>query len=173
MDIKREGRYLKLDTIKIGNFLRELRKEKGITQEMLGEQIGVRNKTISRWENGNYLPPVECLIMLSDIYGVSINEIISGHRLSVEQIPKAAENNLKNVLEISEDNYRKTELHLTITMVISTLIAISVIVLLPTKIIGSSTSIILIILVIALALISNTVNIFALSYNKERFEKTL
>ena len=65
-----------MDTIKVGNFLKVLRKEKGLTQEMLGAQIGVTNKTISRWENGNYLPPVECLKVLAEFYDVSINEII-------------------------------------------------------------------------------------------------
>ena len=46
-----------MDTVKMGKFLKELRKEKGLTQEQLGEKIGVTNKTVSRWENGNYFPP--------------------------------------------------------------------------------------------------------------------
>ena len=54
-----------MDTIKIGNFLAELRKEQNLTQEALGEKLGVTNKTVSRWENGNYLPPVEILQELS------------------------------------------------------------------------------------------------------------
>ena len=58
---------------KIGSFLAELRKEKNLTQDELGEQIGVTNKTISRWENGNYLPPVEMLLILSKLYDVGIN----------------------------------------------------------------------------------------------------
>lgn len=158
-----------MDTIKVGNFLKDLRKEKGLTQEMLGAQIGVTNKTISRWENGNYLPPIECLNLLSDYYGVSINEIISGHRISAEQLPVEAEKNLKEVLEISESNFKKTEKYLTLTMVLSALIAVAIISLLPTKVIGSTISILLFILVGALALISNTVNLFAISFNKERF----
>ena len=64
-----------MDTVKIGKFLKELRKEKGYTQEALGEKIGVTNKTVSRWETGTYMPPVECLVLLSDIYDVSINEM--------------------------------------------------------------------------------------------------
>ena len=43
-----------MDIVKMGKFLKELRKEKGLTQEQLGEKIGVTNKTDSRWENGNY-----------------------------------------------------------------------------------------------------------------------
>ena len=57
-----------MDVQKIGNFLAELRKDKNLTQEELGERIGVTNKTVSRWENGNYLPPVEILQILSKLY---------------------------------------------------------------------------------------------------------
>ena len=64
-----------MDMQKIGKFLAELRKSKNLTQDELGEKIGVTNKTVSRWENGNYLPPVEILQMLSKTYGVSINEL--------------------------------------------------------------------------------------------------
>ncbi len=62
-----------MDVQKIGAFLAELRKERNLTQDELGMQIGVTNKTISRWENGNYLPPVEMLQILSNKFDVSIN----------------------------------------------------------------------------------------------------
>ena len=54
-----------MDQIKIGKFIAALRKEKCLTQEQLGEKLGVTNKTISRWENGNYMPDVEMLSLLS------------------------------------------------------------------------------------------------------------
>ena len=73
-----------MDIQKIGVFLSELRKEKNLTQDELGEQIGVTNKTVSRWENGNYLPPVEIIQILSKFYGVSINEILNGERINVK-----------------------------------------------------------------------------------------
>lgn len=47
-----------MDQIKIGKFIAALRKDKGMTQEQLGEKLGVTNKTVSRWENGNYMPDV-------------------------------------------------------------------------------------------------------------------
>ncbi len=60
---------------KIGTFLATLRKERHLTQEELSEEIGVTNKTVSRWENENYLPPVEILQIQSKMYDVSINEM--------------------------------------------------------------------------------------------------
>lgn len=80
-----------MDMQKIGSFLAELRKDKNLTQEELGEQIGVTNKTVSRYENGNYLPPVEILQMLSKLYEVSINELLSGKRLDDEHYKENAE----------------------------------------------------------------------------------
>lgn len=94
-------RYIKMDQKKIGKFIAALRKEKGLTQEQLGEKLGVTNKTISRWENGNYMPDVEMLILLSKEFGVSINELISGERLLAEDFKKAADNNLVAALNNS------------------------------------------------------------------------
>lgn len=71
----------RMDMQKTGKFLAELRKSKNLTQEQLGEQLGVTNKTVSRWENGDYLPPVEMLQLLATLFGVGIEEILSGERL--------------------------------------------------------------------------------------------
>lgn len=87
-----------MDTKKIGSFLAQLRHEKKLTQEQLGEIIGTTNKTISRWENGNYLPPVEALQQLSKYYNISINEILSGQRLTETQYKEKAEVNIKKAL---------------------------------------------------------------------------
>ena len=87
-----------MDVKAIGSFLAELRKEKGLTQEKLGEILGVSNKTVSRWENGNYLPPVEMLQALSTYYGITINEILSGQRLSESEYQAHAEENMKSAL---------------------------------------------------------------------------
>lgn len=91
-----------MDMQKIGSFLAELRKEKNLTQDELGAQIGVTNKTISRWETGNYLPPVEMLQTLGDTYGVSINEILNGERVSDGNYKDISEQNIKSALTKSD-----------------------------------------------------------------------
>ena len=92
---------IKMDQIKTGKFIATLRKEKELTQEQLGEKLGVTNKTISRWENGNYMPDIEMLSLLSKEFDVSINELISGERLLLDDFKKAADNNLVTVLNNS------------------------------------------------------------------------
>lgn len=90
-----------MDQIKTGKFIATLRKEKDLTQEQLGEKLGVTNKTISRWENGNYMPDIEMLSLLSKEFDVSINELISGERLLLDDFKKAADNNLVTALNSS------------------------------------------------------------------------
>lgn len=98
-----------MDVQKIGVFLADLRKEKGWTQEQVGQQLGVTNKTVSRWENGNYMPPVEMLLELSKLYDVSINEILSGQRLTEAEYHEMAEENIKAALESSFSLQEKME----------------------------------------------------------------
>ena len=90
-----------MDLIKIGNFIAELRKKQKLTQEQLGEKLGVTNKTVSRWETGTYLPPAEALLAMSELFGVSINELLSGKRLSEAEYKAAAEENLKQTVRTS------------------------------------------------------------------------
>ena len=111
-----------MDVQKIGAFLAELRKERNLTQDELGMQIGVTNKTISRWENGNYLPPVEMLQILSNKFDVSINEILNGERISNNDYKDISEQNLKSAL-INSDLFIKKHRKI-INWVIAILVAI-------------------------------------------------
>lgn len=90
-----------MDTKVIGQFLAQLRKERNLTQEQLGEMFGVTNKTVSRWENGNYLPPVEMLQQMSELYGLTINELLSGKVLTEGEYKQQAEETIKSVLKTS------------------------------------------------------------------------
>ena len=76
-----------MDQRKIGGFLKELRKEKGLTQEQLAERLSVSNRTVSRWETGSNLPDLSVLVDLTDFYGIGIHEIIDGERQSTEASP--------------------------------------------------------------------------------------
>lgn len=71
-----------MDQKKIGGFLKELRNQKGLTQEQLAEQFCVSSRTVSRWENGNNMPDLDILIEISDYYEVDLREILNGERKS-------------------------------------------------------------------------------------------
>ena len=69
-----------MDLIKTGNFLKELRKEKGLTQEQLAEQMGVARRTVSRWETGMNMPDLDLLTEMAEFYQVDLREIMAGER---------------------------------------------------------------------------------------------
>lgn len=84
-----------MDMVKMGSLLAELRKERNLTQAELGEKLGVTNKTISRWETGNYMPSVEMLEELSTMYGMTINELLSGKNYPRKNIKRWQKQTLK------------------------------------------------------------------------------
>ena len=90
-----------MDQIKIGGFLKDLRKEKGITQEQLAEKLGVSGRTISRWETGNNMPDISLLVEIAEFFDVSIPEIIKGERKSEDM-----EEETKEVAETMSDYAR-------------------------------------------------------------------
>ena len=65
-----------MDQVKIGKFLKELRKEKGLTQEQLAEKLNVSNRSISRYETGNNMPDISLLIEIADIFEVSLDNLL-------------------------------------------------------------------------------------------------
>lgn len=87
-----------MDQRKIGNFLRDLRKSKGLTQEQLAEEFNVSSRTVSRWETGNNMPDLGILIEIADFYDVDIREIIDGERKS-ENMDNETKNTLMKVAE--------------------------------------------------------------------------
>ena len=92
-----------MDQKKIGGFLKELRKGKGMTQEQLAEQFNVSSRTVSRWENGNNMPDLDILIEISDYYEVDLREILNGERQSEDMDKETKETVLQAV------DYTKTE----------------------------------------------------------------
>ena len=69
-----------MDVVKFGLFLKELRKERGLTQEQLAEKLGVTNRTVSRWETGTNVPDLDVLIDISEFYQIDVKELLSGER---------------------------------------------------------------------------------------------
>ena len=74
-----------MDQSYIGQRLKTLRKEKGLTQEQLGERLGVSSRSVSRWENGVNLPDFDLLLELCRLYGVSLDELLKGEKRTVSE----------------------------------------------------------------------------------------
>ncbi len=102
-----------MDQVKIGSFLRELRKEKSLTQEQLAEKFNVASRTVSRWETGSNMPDLSILIEIADFYDVDIREILEGERKS-EIMEKEEKETLLKVAEYAEKQKRQAILRAVI-----------------------------------------------------------
>ncbi len=90
----------------IGAFLKQLRNEKGITQEQLAEILGVSGRTVSRWETGTNLPDLSVLVQISEYYDVEIQEILNGERKS-ENMDNELKETLLKVADYNELEKRR------------------------------------------------------------------
>ena len=73
-----------MDQIKIGKFIAECRKEKNLTQMQLAEKLNITDRAISKWECGKAMPDTSIMLELCDILGISVNELLCGEKISME-----------------------------------------------------------------------------------------
>ena len=109
-----------MDQVKIGKFISDERKAKGYTQKQLSELLEISDKTISKWECGNGFPEASQLLPLCNELEITVNEILTGERISQQNYKKKAEENMVNMIREKEENKQKILLT-TIIGVISTI----------------------------------------------------
>lgn len=95
-----------MDQIKIGKFLQELRREKGLTQEQLAEKFNVSRRSVSRWETGSNLPDLDVLIGMSEYCGVGLRELLDGERKD-EKMDRDLEETVLKVADYSSEEKQK------------------------------------------------------------------
>ena len=96
-----------MDQIKIGKFIADERKRKGYTQKQLSEKLEISDKTISKWERGNGFPEVSLLLPLCNELEITVNELLSGERVSEEDYLKKAEENMVNLVREAQESKKK------------------------------------------------------------------
>ncbi len=97
-----------MDQTKIGKFISEMRKQSGATQRELAEKIGISDKTISKWECGKSMPDLSYLESICAALNVSVNELISGERLSEEAYCDKAEENIMALMKENQQAKKGT-----------------------------------------------------------------
>ena len=95
-----------MDQEKIGAFIRELRKERNMSQEQLAEVFNVSSKSISRWGNGKTMPDISIIIELADYFEVDIRELLQGERKN-DSMEKDMKETLTMVADYSREEKRK------------------------------------------------------------------
>lgn len=106
-----------MDQIKIGRFIAEARKERGLTQKELAELLLISDKTVSKWECGNGLPEVSLMLPLCKELGVTVNELLSGKRLNTSEYKTNAEENIINLMKERQENKFKLILEVFVVFI--------------------------------------------------------
>lgn len=109
-----------MDQVKIGKFISNERKAKGYTQKQLSELLAISDKTISKWECGNGFPEASLLLPLCNELEITVNELLTGERISQQNYKKKAEENMVNMIREKDENKQKILLT-TMIGVISTI----------------------------------------------------
>ena len=111
-----------MDQIQIGKFIAESRKSRNLTQRQLADALSISDKTISKWECGKGLPEVSLMLPLCAALDITVNDLLSGEKVSLIDYPKKAEANMMNLMKENEENRKRMALSI-ITGVI-TIIAV-------------------------------------------------
>ena len=98
----------------IGKFIAECRKEKGLTQVQLAEKLNITNRAVSKWETGKSCPDTSIMLELCSILGITVNELLSGERIIMENYQKKAEENL---VELQDKKMKAQKMYKTLTFV--------------------------------------------------------
>ena len=110
-----------MDQIKIGKFIAERRKEVNLTQSQLAEKLGITDRAVSKWENGKAMPDSGIMLDLCKELKISVNELLSGEVLEMNNYNEKAEQNL---LEMKREKEQSDKRLLSIEIVIGVLISI-------------------------------------------------
>ena len=110
-----------MDLVKIGKYIADKRKALGLTQKQLAEQLGMSDKSVSKWERGICLPDVSVYMELCKILGISINEFLAGEDISDENLVKISEDNLIQVTKDSKARQKSLKVIIAVMLLITVL----------------------------------------------------
>ncbi|MBQ4032119.1 MAG: helix-turn-helix domain-containing protein [Bacilli bacterium] len=119
---------------KIGKFIAECRKNKKMTQSELAEKLGVTDKSIGNWENGRNMPDLSLFKPLCDELGITINDLMSGEKISKEKYQEKFEENIVNTIDYSSKKINKYSNVIGLILVVFGLfIAMSAVIMFPSE----------------------------------------
>lgn len=109
----------------IGEFIASLRKAKGMTQQNLADELHVSNRTVSKWERGEGIPEISTLIVLAEIFNISVEELIAGRRLESHQTTESKKQ-IKYLINKKIKNYGNLILISRLSMIIGYILLLTI-----------------------------------------------
>ena len=110
-----------MDQIKIGKFIADCRKNKNLTQAALAEKLGITDRAVSKWERGLAMPDSSIMLELCGILGITVNELLCGEMIDMNNYNEKVENNLIEMIRQKEESDKRL---LTMEIVIGVLASI-------------------------------------------------
>ena len=92
-----------MDQVKIGKFIAGCRKKANLTQMQLAEKLGITDRAVSKWETGKAMPDSSVMLELCDVLGISVNDLLCGEIVTMNNYNKELENNLLEMVRQKED----------------------------------------------------------------------
>ena len=111
-----------MNQIQIGRFIAASRKTQGMTQRQLADKLGISDKTVSKWERGKGLPEVGLMLPLCASLDITVNDLLSGERVSDANYQKKAEENIMDLMKENGENKRR--MLLSVICAVITVIAV-------------------------------------------------
>ena len=109
-----------MDQIKIGKFIAQCRKKANLTQMQLAEKLNITDRAVSKWETGRTMPDSSIMLELCDVLGISVNDLLSGEVITMDNYNKELENNLLEVIKQKEQaDKRLLSLEILVGVVVS------------------------------------------------------
>ena len=102
-----------MDQEKIGKFISSCRKEAGLTQAALADKLGITDRAVSKWETGKSLPDASIMIELCNLLGITVNELLTGEHITMDDYKNKAEENL---LEMTQKVEKRDKLLLRLEL---------------------------------------------------------
>ena len=91
-----------MDQIKIGRFIAVRRKRANLTQLQLADRLGITDKAVSKWERGITMPDTSIMLELCDVLSISVNDLLCGEVVTMDNYNKELENNLLEMIKLKE-----------------------------------------------------------------------
>ena len=92
-----------MDQVKIGKFIADCRKKANLTQMQLAEKLGITDRAISKWETGRTLPDSSIMLELCSMLGITVNDLLSGEVVTMDNYNKNLENTLLEMVKQKEE----------------------------------------------------------------------
>ncbi len=119
-----------MDQLKIGKFIAECRKKENLTQMQLAEKLNITDRAVSKWETGKAMPDSSIMLELCDALKITVNDLLSGEVVTMDNYNKELENNLLDMIKQKEQADKRllsveVFIGITATIVLFTLIFVA------------------------------------------------